>query len=46
MLQQTHGRLPEPQRARLSAALGELECLVTRIQALPAEVARRTPPGA
>jgi hypothetical protein len=45
-LQQTHARLPEPLRARLSAALRELERLVTRIQALLAEVARRTPPGA
>jgi hypothetical protein len=45
-LQQTHARLPEPLRARLSAALRELERLVTRIQALLTEVARRTPPGA
>ena len=45
-LQQTRARLPEPLRARLSTALGELERLVTRIQALLAEVARRTPPGA
>ena len=45
-LQQTHARLPEPLRTRLSAALRELERLVTRVQALLAEVARRTPPGA
>jgi hypothetical protein len=45
-LQQTHAQLPEPMRARLSAALQELERLVTRIRALLAEVARRTPPGA
>jgi hypothetical protein len=45
-LQQTHAQLPEPLRTRLSAALNELERLVTRIRALLAEVARRTPPGA
>jgi len=45
-LQQTHAQLPEPLRARLSAALQELERLVARIHALLAEVARRTPPGA
>jgi hypothetical protein len=45
-LQQTHAQLPEPLRARLSAALHELERLVNRIRALLAEVARRTPPGA
>ena len=45
-LQQTHAQLPEPLRARLSAALHELERLVTRIRTLLAEVARRTPPGA
>ena len=45
-LQQTHARLPETLRARLSTARGELERLVTRVQALLAEVARRTPPGA
>ncbi|HEX8878382.1 MAG TPA: hypothetical protein VF749_00035, partial [Candidatus Acidoferrum sp.] len=45
-LQQTHARLPEPLRTRLSAVLRELERLVTRVQALLAEVARRTPPGA
>lgn len=45
-LQQTHAQLPEPLRARLSAALQELERLVVRLRALLAEVARRTPPGA
>ena len=45
-LQQTHAQLPEPLRARLSAALHELDRLVTRIRSLLAEVARRTPPRA
>jgi hypothetical protein len=45
-LQQTHAQLPEPLRARLSAALQELDRLATRVHALLAEVARRTPPGA
>src|SRR5436309_9553874 len=45
-LQQTHAQLPEPLRARLSAALQELDRLVARIRALLAEVARRTPPRA
>ena len=44
-LQQTHARLPEPLRARLSAALQDLDRLVTRIRAMLVEVARRTPPG-
>ncbi len=43
-LQQTHAQLPESLRARLSAAIGELERLVARTRALLAEVARRTPP--
>jgi hypothetical protein len=43
-LQQTHAQLPEPLRARLSAAMNELERLVARTRALLAEVARRTPP--
>jgi hypothetical protein len=43
-LQQTHAHLPEPLRARLSAALHDLERLVTRIRALLAEVTRATPP--
>ena len=42
-LQQTHAQLPEPLRARLSAALQELDRLLTRIRALLVEVARRTP---
>lgn len=46
VLQQTHAQLPEPLRARLSAALQELDRLATRIHGLLAEVARRTPPGA
>ncbi len=45
-LQQTHAQLPEPLRARLSAALQELGRVVTRIRALLMEVARRTPPDA
>src|SRR5436853_7518655 len=43
-LQQSHAQLPEPLRARLSAALQELDRLVTRIRALLVEVTRRTPP--
>jgi len=43
-LQQNHGRLPEPVRARLDAALGELERVTRRIAAILMEVARRTPP--
>src|SRR5204862_7966702 len=45
-LQQTHAQLPEPLRARLSAALQELDRLVARIRTLLVELARRTPPGA
>lgn len=45
-LQQTHAQLPEPLRARLSAALQELDRLIARIRALLVEVARRTPPDA
>src|SRR4029077_6638206 len=44
-LQQTHAQLPEAPRARLSAAIGELERLVARIRVLLAEVTRRTPPA-
>jgi hypothetical protein len=44
-LQQTHAQLPEAPRARLSAAIGELERLVAHIRALLAEVTRRTPPA-
>ena len=43
-LQQNHARLPDPLRARLDAALAELERLVRRIAAILSEVARRTPP--
>lgn len=43
-MQQTHARLPDPLRARLSAATDELDRLVTRIRALLAEILRRTPP--
>ncbi len=43
-LQQNHARLPDPVRARLDAALAELDRLVRRIAAILAEVARRTPP--
>ena len=43
-MQQTHATLPEPVRARLSAAIEDLERLATRIRALLVEVARRTPP--
>jgi len=45
-LQQTHAQLPEPLRARLSAAASEVERLASRLRALLAEVARRTPPRA
>jgi hypothetical protein len=45
-LQQTHAQLPEPLRARLSAAIGEIERLAARTRALLTEVARRTPPPA
>jgi hypothetical protein len=44
-LQQTHAQLPEAARARLSAAIDELERLAGRIRTLLAEVARRTPPA-
>jgi len=44
-LQQTHAQLPEPLRARLSAAVNELERHLARIRALLLEVARRTPRG-
>ena len=44
-LQQTHAQLPEPLRARLSAAVSELERHLARIRALLLEVARRTPRG-
>jgi hypothetical protein len=44
-LQQTHAELPEPLRARLSAAIDELERHLARLRALLLEVARRTPRG-
>ena len=43
-LQQTHAKLPEPLRVRLSAAMDELDRLIRRLGVLLAEVARRTPP--
>src|SRR5258708_30557458 len=43
--QQTHAHLPEPLRARLSAAIGELERVAGRIGALMAEIAQRRPPN-
>jgi hypothetical protein len=43
-LQQTHAHLPEPLRARLSAATDELDRVVARIRGLLAEMLRRTPP--
>ena len=43
-MQQTHASLPEPVRARLSAAMEELDRVVRRIGALLAEMARRAPP--
>ena len=43
-LQQTHAQLPEPLRARLTAAIGEIERLAARMRSLLAEVARRAPP--
>jgi len=43
-MQQTHGNLPEPLRARLSESIEQLERLARRMGALLAEVTRRTPP--
>jgi hypothetical protein len=43
-LQQMHAQLPDSVRARLSAAMDEVERLAGRLRALLAEVARRTPP--
>ncbi len=45
-LQQMHARLPEPLRAKLSAATAELEHLAGRLSALLSEIARKTPPNA
>jgi hypothetical protein len=45
-LQQTHATLPEPLRARLTAAIDELHHVMGRIEVLLLEVARRTRPRA
>lgn len=45
-LEQVHAQLPDPLRARLSAALNDLDRLVARLRALLVEVTRRTPPDA
>jgi hypothetical protein len=45
-MQQTHANLPEPLRARLSESIEQVERLARRIEALLAEVTRRTPPRA
>jgi len=44
-LHQTQARLPEPARARLAAAMGDLERLARRVAAILAERAGRTPSG-
>ena len=44
-LQQNHARLPPVARGRLDAALAELDCVIRRIAAILAELARRTPPA-
>src|SRR5437773_12420296 len=44
-LQQTHAQLPEPLRARLSAAGSEGERLASRVRARLGGGARRAPPG-
>ncbi len=43
-LQQTHARLPEPLRAKLSVITAELERLAGRFGTLLAEIARKAPP--
>src|SRR5277367_4966435 len=43
-MQQTHAKLPEPLRARLSESIEQVERLARRIGVLLAEVTRRTPP--
>jgi len=45
VLEQTRARLPERERARLEAALGELYRVLGRVAAILREVARRTPPA-
>ena len=42
--EQTHARLPDEMRGRLSAAMAELDRVVARLGALLQELARRTPP--
>ena len=42
--EQTHARLPDEMRARLSAAIAELDRVASRLAALLIKVARRTPP--
>lgn len=43
-LRQSHARLPDEPRAKLLAALEELERLAARIEKLVAAMATRTPP--
>lgn len=43
-MQQKHANLPESLRARLSQSIEEVERLARRIEALLAELTRRTPP--
>jgi len=43
-IQQTHAQLPDPLRARLSAATNELDRVVARIRGLLAETRRQVPP--
>jgi hypothetical protein len=43
-LQQAQGRLAEPARSQLTAALAELGCIMRKIAAILTEVARRAPP--
>jgi hypothetical protein len=40
-LQQTQARLPEVERSKLAAALGELDRVVRRVTAILGEIARR-----
>jgi hypothetical protein len=44
-MQQTHARLPEALRGKLSAATAELERLAGRFGVLLAEIARKMPPS-
>lgn len=43
-MQQTHARLSDPLRARLSAATDELDRVVARIRAILTEMLRQSPP--